>query len=181
MAGAGNGITTNPSRARRGQPRLQTRYVLYRVTAPALDPTLGERWSVTDAAYPIRLGFKDRNCLARSLMHYSTGSRCAEEARLQYAQIYDIDNAIAVEVGVQIDDVKEHALEQSEVDHVDYTIVVQVSVAWVAVAVIVCVSLARTNDEHAIVRVVRVTVSVTVGRNKYDLCKTGFNIGDRDR
>ncbi len=38
VAGAGNGITNIPSRARRGKTRIQTRDVLS-VTAPALDPT----------------------------------------------------------------------------------------------------------------------------------------------
>ena len=38
VAGIGNGITDDPTRARRGKPRRQTRGVL-RVTAPVLDPT----------------------------------------------------------------------------------------------------------------------------------------------
>jgi hypothetical protein len=37
-AGAGNGVTDPPSRARRGKPRIQTRKIL-RTTAPVLDPT----------------------------------------------------------------------------------------------------------------------------------------------
>ncbi len=38
VAGAGNGITDDPSRARRGKPRIRTRTIL-RATAPVLDPT----------------------------------------------------------------------------------------------------------------------------------------------
>jgi hypothetical protein len=38
VAGAGNGITDDPTRARKGKPRIQTRGVL-RITAPVLDPT----------------------------------------------------------------------------------------------------------------------------------------------
>ena len=37
-AGAGNGATEIPKRARRGKPRIRTRELL-RATAPALDPT----------------------------------------------------------------------------------------------------------------------------------------------
>jgi hypothetical protein len=39
-AGAGNGATVNPNRARRGKPRLQPSIHL-RATAPVLDPTRG--------------------------------------------------------------------------------------------------------------------------------------------
>ena len=42
MAGAGNGATGIPTRARRGKPRKQPREAL-RATAPVLDPT---RWLV---------------------------------------------------------------------------------------------------------------------------------------
>ena len=41
-AGAGNGVTDVPKRARRGKPRIQTRDVL-RTTAPVLDPTCSSR------------------------------------------------------------------------------------------------------------------------------------------
>ena len=37
-AGAGNGATDHPTRARRGKPRIRTRTIL-RATAPVLDPT----------------------------------------------------------------------------------------------------------------------------------------------
>jgi hypothetical protein len=37
-AGAGNGVTDIPKRARRGKPRIQPREIL-RATAPVLDPT----------------------------------------------------------------------------------------------------------------------------------------------
>jgi putative transposase len=38
VAGTGNGVTDQPSRARRGKPRIQTRTILW-ATAPVLDPT----------------------------------------------------------------------------------------------------------------------------------------------
>jgi hypothetical protein len=37
-AGAGNGVTDHPNRARRGKPWIETREIL-RTTAPVLDPT----------------------------------------------------------------------------------------------------------------------------------------------